>query len=195
MLRPKKLYLSSGMSHTLSRPNLIAFGWGLAEATVFFIVPDVYVGYRGLKGLRAALVASVWALAGALIGGTIMYVWASSDDTTALSLVRHVPAINRSVVQIARDGYALHGVWALFVGMTQGVPYKVFAVLAPVQHIALPVFLLVSVFARACRFILVGLIVAGLSRLLGRWISYRGRLGLYAVFWVIFYAGYFLLHR
>jgi membrane protein YqaA with SNARE-associated domain len=195
MLRPKKLYLSSGMTHTLSRPNLIAFGWGLAEATVFFIVPDVYVGYRGLKGLRAALVASVWALAGALIGGTIMYTWASSDGVAALNLVRHVPAINPTVVQIAGSGYVRHGIWALFTGMTQGVPYKVFAVLAPARHIALPAFLLVSVFARACRFILVGLIVAGLSKCLSHWIGYRGRLGLYIVFWVIFYASYFMLHR
>lgn len=183
------------MIHKPTNSNLIAFGWGLAEATVFFIVPDVYIGYRGLKSARAALLASAWAIGGAFVGGLIMYAWSSHNATATLDLVRHVPAVTPSVIRTAQNGYGQHGVWALFAGMVYGVPYKVYAVLAHSRHIAFPMFMFVSILARASRFVLVGLIVAGLSNLLGRWVNYRGRLGIYVAFWVVFYAGYFATHR
>ena len=40
--------------------------WGFAEATLFFIVPDVLLSYVALKNLRAALLTCFIATGGAL---------------------------------------------------------------------------------------------------------------------------------
>jgi len=182
------------MTRKILAPHCIAFAWGLAEATAFFIVPDVYIGYRGLRSVRAALTASFYALGGALIGGVVMYEWALHTDV-AMTFVQHVPAITSTVMQTARNGYTHHGITALFIGMAEGVPYKVYAVLAPARHISLCIFIVVSVVARLSRFAATGLATAGLSRLLGRWICYRVRLGIFVAFWVIFYIGYSIAHQ
>jgi membrane protein YqaA with SNARE-associated domain len=54
---------------------LASFAWGLAESTFFFFVPDVVLTFSALRNYRMALRAAVAALAGALIGGTLMYAW------------------------------------------------------------------------------------------------------------------------
>lgn len=49
--------------------DVAAFIWGVAEATLFFFVPDVLLSYIGLKrGVRAATRASVSAAIGATLG-------------------------------------------------------------------------------------------------------------------------------
>jgi len=45
---------------------LVAALWGLAEATLFFIVPDVFLSLVALRDRRAALVACGWAIPGHL---------------------------------------------------------------------------------------------------------------------------------
>jgi len=49
--------------------GLAAFLWGLAEATCFFIVPDVLLSFIALRRLRTALLCCGLALAGALLAG------------------------------------------------------------------------------------------------------------------------------
>ncbi|MCE3289658.1 MAG: hypothetical protein K0R83_1670, partial [Caulobacter sp.] len=44
--------------------------WGVAEATLFFVVPDLLIGYLALtRGFRAGAWASLLAATGAVIGG------------------------------------------------------------------------------------------------------------------------------
>ena len=65
-------------------PFAAAFAWGFAEATLFFVVPDVWLTLIAVRrGLRPALVACGWALAGALAGGLAMYAWGAFDTATA----------------------------------------------------------------------------------------------------------------
>src|SRR3546814_4475619 len=49
--------------------HAISLLWGFAEATVFFVVPDVWISRRALSSWRAALRSCGFALAGALVGG------------------------------------------------------------------------------------------------------------------------------
>jgi len=44
--------------------NLVALSWGFAEATFFFIVPDVFLSRIALDRIRTAWAASVWATLG-----------------------------------------------------------------------------------------------------------------------------------
>jgi hypothetical protein len=47
--------------------NCIAALWAFAEATLFFIVPDVWLSLAGRENLRRGLMACLNALVGALV--------------------------------------------------------------------------------------------------------------------------------
>jgi membrane protein YqaA with SNARE-associated domain len=67
-----------------SAAPLIAFIWGLAEATLFFIVPDVYLGFVALFDWRRALRALAAPIAGAVLGGALMYALAAYSELRTL---------------------------------------------------------------------------------------------------------------
>lgn len=169
------------------RLSAAAFLWGLAEATLFFIVPDVLLSAAALSRLRAALVACAWTTAGALAGGVLMYAWGAAAPTLAGAVLDRVPAISPAMqAEVYRD-MALHGQLALFLGPLTGTPYKLYAVAAGQLQLAPATFLLVSVPARALRFLLVSLLAYTVSRRLpARW-----RLPVLAACWLVFYLGYF----
>jgi len=54
-----------------------AAAWGLAEATLFFIVPDVLLSWLAAFRPRVAWPAVLTCLVGALAGGVIMYLAAA----------------------------------------------------------------------------------------------------------------------
>lgn len=168
-----------------------AFLWGLAEATLFFIVPDVLLSAASLNRLKAALMACAWATAGALIGGIAMYYWGASSPFEAWALLDRVPAISPAMQAEVREAVATQGLGALFMGPVTGTPYKLFAVAAGQQGLALVPFLLVSVPARAARFVLVCLLAYTVSRLLSGRFSTPARYGILAGCWLVFYGAYF----
>lgn len=170
-----------------------AFVWGLAEATFFFIVPDVFLTLLACRALRPALRASAAALIGALLGGMLMFaggVWAT---TAASEWLVHVPAISPELVAQVQTQLSTHGLWALLLGPLQGVPYKIYAVGAGAQGRHWLAFLLVSLPARYLRFLLAVLAARGLSRLLQRWTRRRVEfeVTLLAALWLEFYCFYF----
>src|SRR3546814_12347528 len=59
--------------------HAVSLLWGFAEATVFFVVPDVWISRRALSSWRAALRGCGFALAGALVGGVLLY-FARSEE-------------------------------------------------------------------------------------------------------------------
>lgn len=137
---------------------IIAGLWGFAEATLFFIVPDVWLTLIAVRrGLVSALIACGFALAGALIGGTIMYAWGVVDIDSARNLLDWVPSIDKGMIKDTRRALSHDGVEALFVGALTGVPYKIYAVEASGADIGLMAFLAASIPARLLRF---GLVIA-----------------------------------
>lgn len=168
-----------------------AFLWGLAEATLFFIVPDVLLSAAALNRLKAALIACAWATAGALIGGIAMYFWGMSSPPEAWSLLDRIPAINPAMQMEVRESMAAQGLGALFIGPITGTPYKLYAVAAGQQGFSLFTFLLLSVPARAARFVLVCLLAYTVSRLLSGRFSTPARYGILAGCWLVFYGAYF----
>ncbi|MCJ7434427.1 MAG: hypothetical protein MUO77_13145 [Anaerolineales bacterium] len=83
--------------------NLIAFVWGLAEATLFFIIPDVGLSVIALKGVDVGLVACIYALAGALVGGTIMYYLGQANIKTVARVLEKIPAIRHADLEKVRS--------------------------------------------------------------------------------------------
>lgn len=171
--------------------NILAALWGFAEATLFFIVPDVLLSWLGLRDRRSAIVASGYALAGALLGGLLMYSWGVRDLVAARAYLAMLPGVDFALLDKARHQLHAFGVLALFKGALGGVPYKTYAIQAAAEGVGLMLFLVVSVFARWLRFVLV--IFAT------RWIV-RSVLSQYALplqrrwliaGWLVFYAVYF----
>jgi membrane protein YqaA with SNARE-associated domain len=172
----------------------LALLWGFAEATLFFIVPDVLISIVVIRsGWRRGIACALIAALGAAVGGLTMYAFAAHAPDAAQAVVAAVPAID--LVMIERNGaaFAEGGYWAMLRGSFGGVPYKIYAVAAGAQHRAWPLFVLLSPLVRLPRFFLTVLLTAIGDRLAARWLTMRGRLGALIAFWVIFYAIYFVV--
>lgn len=172
-------------------PNALATFWGLAEATVFFIVPDVLLSWLALRSLRGALIACLFALLGALVGGTAIWLIAQQDPESLRRLFALIPAIDSGMIDSVHSQLATDGLVALFIGPLIGTPYKIYALEAAVLQLGFLPFLLVSIPARLIRFVLVASLVAALNHGLSRRFSVRQRQGLLVACWVVFYAWYF----
>lgn len=173
--------------------NIAAFLWGVAEATLFFIVPDVILSYIGLRqGPRAAAIASIYAACGAAVGGAIMYTWSAHDPAAARAAVLAVPAISEDMALRAAE--AVRGDWfmATVTGPLTNTPFKLFAILALHSGGAtLPAFALASIAARLPRFLIVSIGIALIGRLLSRWLTERQLLWVLIGAWLLFYVQFF----
>lgn len=175
--------------------HAVAAAWGFAEATAFFVVPDVWLSRVALRHPRRAMATTVSALGGALAGGIATYAWARRrPPADSMAALTRLPSINEQMVREAEQAMTEHGNLAVLVGPTKGVPYKIFARNTAVFELPLRPFLAWSVPARMGRFAAVPLLSAGLVRLGARlfpqqiaWLAPTG----HAVFWVAFYSWYF----
>lgn len=170
----------------------LAFIWGTAEATAFFIVPDVLLTLSIIRlGLRRGFLLSCIALTGAVAGGTAMHFWGRADAEAARAFLDAVPAISPGMIEAGVMKVQAALTFEMTKGALSGVPYKVFAVGAGVADIPLSSFMAASVAARMTRWILIvvftSLIVAGLQR--RGWTRYA--LPIWAICWIAFYAFYF----
>lgn len=165
--------------------------WGFAEATLFFIVPDVYLTVLAIRGSRVALTGCVTAVAGALVGGVIMYRWGARDASGAQAVLQRLPAIDDREVARVRESVERSGFAAMLLGPLSGTPYKIYAVEAGSRGMSLPAFLLISVPARGTRFVAATLLALWLAGgPLEGWTE-GSQLTLAAVWWGVFYLFYF----
>lgn len=175
---------------------IAAFAWGFAEATLFFIVPDVLLSFVALKrGAKAGAIASVFAAFGAGAGGALMFAWSSAHAEAARAAVLAVPAINEPMAQAAAYSVAAHGwFWATLLGPLETTPYKLYAILAPHAGAPLILFAGASVIARLPRFLLVSAGVALIGRWLAPWVGAQRLPWTLAGCWALFYLIYFSLN-
>lgn len=174
---------------------LLAALWGLAEATVFFVVPDVILSTIGLKrGFRAGLVAAFATALAAASGGAVLAIITRSNTLDVFRALDALPGISSAmiatvVLEVANANWPL----ALLQGSFSGVPYKVYA--AGAGAVGLPVvwFALVSVPVRLARFALVVGAVSLLRGSLERALGPRAALTALAGFWIAFYALFWAL--
>ncbi len=174
--------------------DIAAFVWGVAEATLFFFVPDVLLSYIGLKrGAKSAAVASIIAAISAGLGGVIMYLWSANAPDAAREAVLAVPAISEAMA--VRAAAAMQENWfaATLLGPLSSTPFKLYAILAPHAGASLPAFALAGVAARLPRFLIVSVGVALTGPALRCWLSERQLLWLLIGAWLLFYAVFFSL--
>ena len=165
----------------------IAAFWGFAEATLFFVVPDVAISFLALRWRKIALVACLWAFVGALAGGAVMYSWGRRAPATAEAVLEKVPGVNRAMVLRVRGELEETGAAAVALGPLRTTPYKIYAVEAGSLGTSPLAVLAASVPSRLVRFLLTALIVSWLARHpLRRWSLDRQRLAV-GLFWVAIY--------
>jgi hypothetical protein len=184
---------AAGMARWLERWGAWAsFAWGLAEATLFFVVPDVVVGAVALVAPRKALRAAGAAIAGAVLGGMVLFVWAQASESSAGVAVEGVPAVHPWMFSESGRALAEHGGIVMLAAAFTGIPYKVWALEMIFGDWSLPSVVAWTIPARAMR---LGL-VAGVAALVGwlgrRLIARRPRLALggWLAIWVAIYAEY-----
>lgn len=128
--------------------------WAAAEASFFFILPDVLLTFIALRsGLRPALKLAGIAALTASLTGEAMWWWGRSDIWAARDAMLLVPAIGPDLLQRAA-GEMTDALWPLHMitGAVTGVPYKLYAVEGGAAPVALLPFLFASFAARFLRF-------------------------------------------
>ena len=170
-----------------------AAAWGLAEATLFFIVPDVLLTWLAAFRPRIAWPALAACLAGALAGGVVMYLAAVDSPGRMRVLLDAVPAVSGGLVE--ETGAALeadYGRQMLRAGFS-GVPYKILAVQSGAQERGLATFLGWSVPARLSRWVLIVLLARGVAGVVRTRVANADRVlwALWAAGWGIVYVVYF----
>lgn len=180
--------------------TLLAFLWGVAEASLFFVVPDVPVSLIALAcGWQAGLRAALAAAAGATVGGTALALFASHAPQAAIALVDAVPAISPAMIarlqamMAGTDSAAgLAGVmiWASL----SGIPYKIAAAGAPGLGVPVWELALLTPLVRLPRFVALayaGAVLHALTPAMPGWMQpLRVRLLLAALGWSAFYGNY-----
>ena len=175
----------------LNRTNALAALWGLAEAALFFIVPDVFLSWIALRSFKRAMWACLWALLGALIGGAFIWYMGLVNADALRAVFTSIPAINEGMMNNVRDQLQNSGLVALFIGPLVGTPYKLYALEAAQLGYGLFIFLLISIPARLMRFIIVTIVSAAASRALNRLVSIRTLQVMLVCVWVAFYSWYY----
>jgi len=173
-------------------PTWGAFGWGLSEAVVFFIIPDVLLTWIAVRlGTRKALAACLWAVGGAVVGGLIAHLWGSLDPQSAQSFMALLPGIDTSMIDSVNLAVSTDGPRSLLEAPLRGEPYKLYAGAAGMAGSSPFELAMWTVPGRLWRFValsgLFGLIRTGLNRAMGR-PPERALIMIWAAFWLIVYA-------
>ncbi len=170
----------------------LAFIWGLAEATVFFIVPDVLSSRLVLLRPRTGFAACLASLAGALLGGAVLFFAGRHSAPQLLAAFDFLPGINPALIERSQADLVEYGPQALFTGVLGGVPYKLYATQAAGAGMGAGAFLLTSLLARFSRFLMVtGLAWFAGTKLLPN-LSSVAKLRIHGGAWLMFYIFYFL---
>ena len=141
----------------------IAFLWGFAEATFFFLVPDLFLSLAAILGGRRTWTHIFAAIAGALVGGAVLFQWSLASTAEAHAAVARLPFIRETMFNKVDEGLREQGMLA--VGSASGMPYKRYAIRAAKFTSERP-FLLATPISRGVRFLAVWFLFLKLAQCL-----------------------------
>lgn len=172
---------------------LVVAAWGVAEATVFFVVPDLAIGWVALRRPRMLPAAWLAATAGGVVGAAATYtlVRRGWDPDSVFAALPGVRPGDRARVQreVSEDP-----VRAFVVGAVSGVPVKFHVAEAAREGIPLSRTLVLVALNRAPRIGVMGLLLAGMAAAGRRAHLDEGVVAvLYALGWAAFYGWYWVL--
>lgn len=170
--------------------------WTLAavafvESSVFPIPPDVLIIPMVLaareKALLIAMVATVASVLGGCLGYAIGYGFMDTVGMPILEFYGKAQAFDQLAAR-----FNDYGGWAVLVAGVTPFPYKVITIFSGATHLNLPLFLGVSVLARALRFFIVAGLLwkfgAPIRAFIERWLG-----PLFTAFVVLLIGGFYAL--
>jgi hypothetical protein len=178
------------------RGSLAALVWGFAEASLFFVVPDLLISWVAMnRGLKAGAWASLLAALGAVIGRALIFFWSANDPASARRAVSAVPAVSDAMIADAQADIDANG-WfiAAMKGPLTSTPYKVYALLAPKSGAPLAAFAPTALPVRLPRFLIVAAIFALIGALFRERIDRRILLAAFTAGWLLFYLWFWTAH-
>jgi hypothetical protein len=170
--------------------SLIAGAWGAAEASIFFVVPDVPVGLISLVSPKRAATACIAATAGGVLGALGLHAALQAGWDPEPYFAR-VPGIRPADAAAARDAVAAAPIRAFALAAFSGVPVKLFV--AGGSRLGLPTGALagLTLLNRAPRLAVAALLMRSIGRQLGEaGVPRAASAGAYLAVWSVFYAWY-----
>jgi membrane protein YqaA with SNARE-associated domain len=164
-----------GWSRHRHAPRYLA-ALSFAESSFFPVPPDVMLApmaaARPKEGLRLAALTTLFSVLGGLLGyllGALAY------ELVAPWIVQ---AGHGDSLELAKEWFAVWGVWVVLIAGFSPIPYKLFTLTAGALAMPLLPFVLASVVGRGSRFFAVGLLMAWLGPQADRHLRpYMERLG------------------
>lgn len=174
---------------------LLIFLWGVSEASWFIIIPDVILSLYAVrhKSIRGLFTANIICLAGAAIGGVIVYILSSTHHDAIRSFMLNLPAVHEYMSAHVHKKMAAEPFTAMVTGPLFGVPYKLFAVEAP-NSINIILFVIFTIPARLIRFLIVSFLAYCLSHIIFPKLNIKLKIGLWGLVWILVYVIYFSIH-
>jgi len=182
--KPKKKKLSNKII------AFISFTWALCEATFFFVIPDVWLSMATVEGFKIGFKNVVISILGALLGGLVMYFWGKDDAQSAFMFIAKIPTHSNHMISTIEQLIVEDGLMGIFQGPIKGLPYKIFATFYGAYSYSLPLFLLVSIPARAMRFVLTVLVSHLISKYAMKNFSKKSKRLVLIFLWMVFYSFY-----
>ena len=170
----------------------IALLWGFAEATFFFVVPDMFFCFTALLSPVIGFTHGLVSMFGTILGGFLMYHLAILNPDMMHRFLLSIPGIPEGMIKEVYANLQEDGLKALLIAPMKGIPYKIFAVEAGIMQIDLTKFFLMTLPSRLQRIFFLCLVVGVVSRIFRKPIErYTQRWCLfYVLFWISFYCVY-----
>lgn len=175
----------------MKKTVLISFIWSLFEATFFFIIPDIWLSLNSIESLKKGFKNILFALFGALLGGTIMYFIGKYNIAGLSKFLEFIPDINNNRLLEVKESLKNEGLITIFMGPIKGIPYKIYASYSGALALNFIMFILISIPARAMRFIMTVLITNLVSKVILRKISIKSKKIILILIWIILNTIYF----
>jgi membrane protein YqaA with SNARE-associated domain len=170
---------------------LISLVWSFCEATFFFIIPDVWLSFSSMESLKKGLKNIFFALIGALLGGTVMYLFGRQDIDSVTNFLVKIPDINLELLEHTKKSIQSEGLASPLVGPIKRVPYKIYAAYYGGLSLSYIMFMMISIPARLIRFLITILLSNFMFRVLLKKISLKKKRQMLIIIWVIIYIIYF----
>jgi len=169
---------------------ILAVGlWGYAEATHFWLIPDILLAWIGLNQPKSIAPSVVAATIGATLGGAVMHQNAREEHPR----LTQIPGISDAMLVDAHERFASQGWGAVVRAPIDGIPYKVYATESGVVDRLLAELIAWTPLARAWRFLLTALVAGLIGAIFFRSVR-RSEGGWFVAtlgFWVVVYVRYF----
>jgi hypothetical protein len=163
--------------------------WGYAEATRFWLVPDIVLAWVALNRSRFTIPSVAAATLGAIVGGARMHQHARAEQER----LTEIPGINKAMLADAHAKFAARGWVAVIRAPLDGIPYKVYATESALAGRRLDELVAWTPIARLWRFLLTaaGAMAVGVAFGTSVRRSQKHWLAAAAAFWTVLYVRYF----